>query len=614
MNEEKKKELASAKHLAKKLQKAEREARKRAIKNRKPFKGLQIRPTVSLFDEAGRQEPGENNWEGYGFDIHPQVTMFSALILVLFIAGTLLFPGQAEDLFNSALAHITKNAGWFMIAAANIIVVAALFFAFGRYGNLKIGGAEAQPEFTKFAWYAMLLSAGMGIGLLFWSVAEPISHLNKPSPMFGGLGAGTPEAAQAAMATTFFHWGIHPWAIYSVVALGLAFFAYNRGLPLTIRSVFYPIIGNKIYGFWGNLIDVLSVLATLTGLATSLGLGVSQVNAGLNHLFGIEISIPIQVGLIIGITALATTSVVMGLDGGVKRLSEINMILAGVFLIFILIAGPTVYIMSGFTQNIGYYVSNFIEMSLWTETFRDTNWQGGWTIFYWAWWISWSPFVGMFIARISKGRTVREFILGVMLIPSLLSFFWMSVFGGSAIFQETNGIADIISAVKVDASIALFAMVDALPFSSILSFVGVILVTVFFVTSSDSGSLVVDHLTSGGKLDSPVPQRVFWAVMEGVVAATLLIGGGLTALQTASIITGLPFAIILLMMVYSLNAGLKQEFEIEEVVRRKVREVREDHIINEVINSVVHDHALIDREEEVVNSKSSKKSEKNKKE
>ncbi len=309
-----------------------------------------------------------------------------------------------------------------MIAAANIIVVAALYFAFGRYGNLRIGGAEAQPEFTKFAWYAMLLSAGMGIGLLFWSVAEPISHLNKPSPMFGGLGAGTPEAAQAAMATTFFHWGIHPWAIYSVVALGLAFFAYNRGLPLTIRSVFYPIIGNKIYGFWGNLIDVLSVLATLTGLATSLGLGVSQVNAGLNHLFGIEISIPIQVGLIIGITALATTSVVMGLDGGVKRLSEINMILAGVFLIFILIAGPTVYIMSGFTQNIGYYVSNFIEMSLWTETFRDTNWQGGWTIFYWAWWISWSPFVGMFIARISKGRTVREFILGVMLIPSLLSF------------------------------------------------------------------------------------------------------------------------------------------------------------------------------------------------
>ncbi|NCC79714.1 MAG: BCCT family transporter, partial [Clostridia bacterium] len=414
----------------------------------------------------------------------------------------------------------------------------------------------------------------------------------------GEMAAGSAEAAQAAMATTFFHWGIHPWAIYAIVGLSLAFFAYNRGLPLTIRSIFYPIIGNKIYGFWGNLIDVLSVMATLTGLATSLGLGVSQVNAGLNHLFGITISVPVQVGLIIGITALATISVVLGLDGGVKRLSEINMILAGVFLVFIMIAGPTVYILSGFTQNLGYYLSNFIEMSMWTETFRNTNWQGGWTIFYWAWWISWSPFVGMFIARISKGRTVREFILGVMLIPSLLSFFWMSVFGGTSIFLESNGLAKIVEAVKIDESLALFAMLDALPLASILSVIGIVLVTVFFVTSSDSGSLVVDHLTSGGKLDSPVPQRVFWAVMEGVVAATLLIGGGLTALQTASVITGLPFAIILMLMIYSLREGLKQEFEVEEIVRRKVREVREDHIINEVINTVVQDHALVNKEEQ----------------
>ncbi len=596
MNEERKKALAERKILAEKLKRTEKEARKKAIKNRKPFKGLQIRPTVSLFDEADRQEPGENNWEGYGFDIHPQVTIFSAVILAIFIFATLMFPESAESLFSNVLNAITKNAGWFLIAVANIFVGAALFFAFGRYGNLKIGGAEAQPEFSKAAWYAMLLSAGMGIGLLFWSVAEPISHLNTPSPMFGALSSGSPNAAQAAMATTFFHWGIHPWAIYSIVGLGLAFFAYNRGLPLTIRSVFYPIIGNKIYGFWGNLIDILSVLATLTGLATSLGLGVSQVNAGLNYLFGISINIPIQVGLIIVITSLATISVVLGLDGGVKKLSEINMVLAGIFLFFIMLVGPTVYTLSGFTQNMGYYISNFVEMSLWTETFRDTNWQGAWTIFYWAWWISWSPFVGMFIARISKGRTVREFILGVMLFPSLLSFFWMSVFGGTAIYLETNSLASIVSAVKIDASIALFAMLDALPINTILSIVGIILVTVFFVTSSDSGSLVVDHLTSGGKLDSPVPQRIFWAVMEGVVAATLLIGGGLTALQTASVITGLPFAIILILMVYSLNAGLKQEFEIEEVVRKRVREVRDDHIINEIINSAVHDHALVDKE------------------
>ncbi|MFA9378725.1 MAG: BCCT family transporter [Lachnotalea sp.] len=602
MDDEKKRALAKRKELADKLKKAEKEARGKAIKNRKPFKGLQIRPTVSLFDEANRQEPGENNWKGFGFDIHPQVTFISVIFLVIFISATLIFPKGAETLFNTILSGITKNAGWFLITVANIFVGAALFFAFGRYGNIRLGGAEAQPEFTKVAWYAMLLSAGMGIGLLFWSVAEPISHLNAPSPMFGNIVASSPEAAQAAMATTFFHWGIHPWAIYAIVGLGLAFFAYNRGLPLTIRSVFYPIIGNKIYGFWGNLIDVFSVLATLTGLATSLGLGVAQINAGLNYLFGISISVPIQVGLIIGITALATISVVLGLDGGVKRLSEINMILAGLFLIIILFVGPTVYIMSGFTQNMGYYISNFVEMSLWTETFRDTNWQGAWTIFYWAWWISWSPFVGMFIARISKGRTVREFILGVMVFPSLLSFFWMSVFGGTAIFLETNGLSNIISAVKEDASIALFAMLDALPLNNILSVVGIILVTVFFVTSSDSGSLVVDHLTSGGKLDSPVPQRIFWAVMEGVVAATLLVGGGLTALQTASVITGLPFAIILILMIYSINEGLKQEFEIEEIVCKKVREVREDHIINEVINSAVHDHALIDKDHNETNN------------
>ncbi|ABR49595.1 choline/carnitine/betaine transporter [Alkaliphilus metalliredigens QYMF] len=597
MDQDKDKKIDPRKALAKKLKNAEIEARKKAIKARKPFKGLQIRPTVSLFDEAGKQEPGENNWEGFGFDIHPQVTMFSVVFLAAFISLTLIFTEASEVFFDNTMTIISKNAGWFFILVANLFIIAALTFAFGKFGNIRIGGSKAQPEFSKFAWYSMLLSAGMGIGLLFWSVAEPITHLNTPSPMFGNLLAGSPRAAQAAMATTFFHWGIHPWAIYALVGLGLAFFSFNRGLPLTIRSIFYPIIGNKIYGFWGNLIDTLSVLATLTGLATSLGFGVAQVNAGLNYLFGINISITVQVLLIAGITALATGSVVMGLDGGVKRLSEINMVMAGVFLLFVLIVGPTVYILGGFTQNIGYYLSNFTEMSMWTETFRDTGWQGGWTIFYWAWWISWSPFVGMFIARISKGRTVKEFVLGVMIIPTLLSFFWMSVFGGTAIFLETSGIADIATVVDEDVSIALFAMLENLPLSSVTSFIGIMLVTVFFVTSSDSGSLVVDHLTSGGKLDSPVPQRVFWAIMEGVVAATLLLGGGLGALQTASIITGLPFAIILLLIIYSLYAGLKQEFEVEEIVRKKLISVREDHVINEVISAVVLDDALVDEDE-----------------
>lgn len=597
MNEDQKQRLASKKALAKKLKKAEIEARKKAIENRPPFKGLQIRPTVSLFDEEGKKEPGENNWEGYGFDLNPQVTFISSALLIIFIALTLIFPSQAELFFSNSLNFISKNAGWFLVLAANIFVIAGILFAFGKFGDIKIGGSEAQPEFSKFGWFAMLLSAGMGIGLLFWSVAEPIMHLSSPSPLFDGVPSGSPLAAQAAMSTTFFHWGIHPWGIYALVGLGLAFFSYNEGLPLTIRSVFYPLIGNKIYGFWGNLIDILSVLATLTGLATSLGLGVSQVNAGLNYLFGINISVTIQVMLIIGITLLATISVFLGLDSGVKKLSEINMVLAGVFLLFVLFAGPTIYILSGFTQNIGYYLSNLIEMSLWTETFKDTNWQGGWTVFYWAWWISWSPFVGMFIARISKGRTVKEFILSVMLIPTLLSFFWMSVFGGASIFLETNGIADIAGFVNNDVSTALFAMLGSLPLTKITSFIGIILVVVFFVTSSDSGSLVVDHLTSGGKLDSPVPQRIFWALMEGVVAATLLIGGGLTALQTASVITGIPFAIILILMIVSLYQGLNQEYEIEEAVKRKLRQVREDHVIEEAISTIVHDEAIIPEED-----------------
>ncbi len=596
MSEEKKKQLESKKILAKKLKKAEAEARKKAIKERKPFKGIQIRPTASLFDEAGRQEPGANNWAGFGFDMHPQVTLISAALIIAFIVMTLLYPTAAEQLFSNIMGVMTKNTGWFFILAANIFIIASLVFAFGKYGNIKIGGKNAQPEFSKFGWYAMLISAGMGIGLLFWSVGEPISHLQSPSPMFGDIVPGSPEAAQAAMVTTFFHWGIHPWAIYAIVGLGLAFFAYNKGLPLTIRSVFYPLMGNKIYGIWGNLIDVLSVLATLTGLATSLGLGVAQVNAGLNFLFGIHVSVKIQVLLIIVITGFATTSVVMGLDGGVKRLSEINMVLAGIFMIFILIAGPTVYILSGFTQNLGYYFSKIMEMSMWTETFRDSNWQGAWTIFYWAWWISWSPFVGMFIARISKGRTVREFVLGVLLIPSLLSFFWMSVFGGTAIYLQTNHIGDIASVVAQDVAVALFSMLQYLPGTQILSLIGIILVTVFFVTSSDSGSLVVDHLVSGGKLDSPVPQRVFWALMEGVVAIALLMGGGLTAIQTASVVTGLPFAILLILLVYSLKLGLQQEFEIEEAVSRRLREVEEEHFLNEAITDVLQEQTVSEQD------------------
>jgi choline/carnitine/betaine transport len=567
----------SKKALAEKLRKAEEIARKQAITDRERFFGLQVKPTASFYDDADERKPGDGNIVGYGFDIHPQVTFFSTAVLAVFILLTLMYRTEATNFFNSALSVITNTTGWFLILSCNAFIIAAFFFAFSKFGRIRIGGNDAKPEFSTKSWFSMLLSAGMGIGLMFWSVGEPMFHYGSPSPMFIGTQGGTPEAAMAAMGVTYFHWGLHPWAIYAIVGLGLAFFAYNRGLPLTMRSIFYPILGNKIYGFWGNLIDVLSVLATMVGLATSLGLGVQQVNAGLNFLFNIEISTTVQVILIAVITGLASISVASGLDGGVRRLSEGNMGLAIGFMLLLLIIGPTIYILGGFTQNLGYYLTKLPEMSLWTETFVDSNWQGSWTVFYWAWWISWSPFVGMFIARISKGRTVKEFLLGVMLIPTLLSFLWMSVFGGTALSLQTSGVVDIVSAVKENVATAMFVMLEHLPFTNILSIIAIVLVTIFFITSSDSGSLVVDHLTSGGKLDSPIPQRIFWAIMEGLIAAVLLIGGGLKTLQTASVTTGLPFAVILLLIIYALYIGFSQEAYVEEAVQKALKKTKEEH-------------------------------------
>jgi choline/carnitine/betaine transport len=573
--------------LANELKKVEEKARKKAILERNIFKGLQIRPTASVEDDAPDKEPGDTNWAGYGFDIHPHVTISSTAILLVFITLTLMFKQDTSAFFKSALESITTTTGWFLILASNIFIVAAFYFAFGRFGTIRLGGTDAKPEFSTPAWFAMLLSAGMGIGLMFWSVGEPMYHYASPSPMFDGIEPQTPQAARAAMGVTFFHWGMHPWAIYAIVGLGLAFFAYNRGLPLTIRSIFYPLLGEKIYGFWGNLIDVLSVLATLVGLATSLGLGVQQVNAGLNILFGVDVSTTTQVIIIVVITGFAVLSVMSGLDKGVKYLSQGNMILAALFMLFLLFVGPTVYLLRGVTQNVGYYFYIFPELALWTETFLDSNWQGSWTVFYWAWWISWSPFVGMFIARISKGRTVREFILGVIFIPTMLSFLWMSIFGGAAISLQASGTVDIVTAVKDDVATAMFVMLQHFPFTQALSLVAIMLVTIFFVTSSDSGSLVVDHLTSGGKLDSPTPQRVFWAIFEGVIAAVLLMGGGLATLQTASVCTGLPFAVVLLVGVYSLFIGFSNEMFVENAVQKAVEKTVQEHEVTEVVTTVV---------------------------
>ncbi|MEX0610392.1 MAG: BCCT family transporter [Balneolaceae bacterium] len=491
------------------------------------------------------------------FDIHKPVFWPSVILIAALIIGTLWAGDAAEDVFNAVRIGITDYASWLFVVAVNIFIGFALYFAFSKYGNIRLGGEDAEPDFSTMAWFAMLFSAGMGIGLMFYSVAEPMWHLLSPPH----TEAGSMEAIRDAMGITFLHWGLHAWAIYAIVALALAFFAFNRDLPLSFRSVFYPILGDRINGWIGDMIDVLAVLATLFGLATSLGLGASQAGAGIQYVFGLENTTTLQVIIIIGVTAVAVVSVVLGIDKGVKVLSEFNIRLAGLFLLFILIVGPTLFILGSFVQNLGHYVQKFPTLAFWTQSYEEGSFMSTWTVFYWAWWISWSPYVGMFIARISRGRTIKQFVLGVLIVPTMLTFLWMSGFGGSAIFLETNGIAEIAAAVEADQTTSLFILLDQFPWSIVTSFLAIILVLSFFVTSSDSGSLVIDGLTSGGKLDAPVGQRIFWASTEGVVAAVLLLGGGLGALQAGAISTGLPFVIVLLVMCYSLKLGLEKEHQ-----------------------------------------------------
>ncbi|MFP4159305.1 MAG: BCCT family transporter [Desulfobacterales bacterium] len=514
------------------------------------------------------------------FDIHPPVFWPATMLLALFIAVTLVVGKPMESVFSAIQESISNNFGWFLIISVNFYLVVMLFIAFSKYGSIKLGGRNAVPEFSRTSWFAMLFSAGMGIGILFWSVAEPIYHFSD-SPF---AGSDTAEAAKEAMLTTFLHWGLHPWAIYALVGMSLAFFAFNRDKPLAIRSVFYPLLGDRVYGPWGDTIDVVAVLSTMFGLATSLGLGVQQVNAGLGHLFGMPENVYIQILLIVAITAAAGLSVASGLDQGVKRLSEINMNLGAVLLAFVLIAGPTLFILDTYVQNTGSYLNDFFRISSWTEGYSNGNWQNSWTIFYWSWWISWSPFVGMFIARISRGRTLREFVLSVLIVPSLLTFFWLTTFGGSAIFLELNQLGEVTDAAKENVAISIFALLENFPLAVVANIAAILLVASFFITSSDSGSLVVDTFTSGGKLASPVTQRIFWAATQGAVAAVLLFGGGLEALQTASITMGLPFSVVLILMGWSLKKGLEKEYEAEQMRVRTIERESYNQLIQELID------------------------------
>jgi BCCT family betaine/carnitine transporter len=503
---------------------------------------------------------GQDNLRTWGMDIHNPVFVISALLVLFFVVGTLMFPGDAKEAFDGSKAWSIDNFDWFFLVAGNIFVLFCLALIVLPVGKIRLGGVDAKPEFSTLSWFAMLFAAGMGIGLMFWSVAEPTAYFTDwwGTPL--NVEKETPEAARKAMGATMFHWGLHPWAIYAVVALSLAFFTYNKGLPLTIRSAFFPFIKDRSWGWFGHLIDVVAVLATIFGLATSLGFGAQQAAGGLKFLFDIPNTINTQIAIIIGVTAVAIVSVVRGLDGGVKLLSNINMVLAVILLVFVIIVGQGLTIFSGLLNTSGAYLENLIPLSNWIGR-EDDKFFHGWTVFYWAWWISWSPFVGMFIARVSKGRTVREFIIAVLLVPTLVTILWMTAFGGSGLDQVKADVGQLANGIS-DVSLALFQMLENLPMATVTSFIGIVLVLVFFVTSSDSGSLVIDSITAGGKLDAPVPQRIFWATMEGLIAGALLFGGGadaLGALQAAAITVGLPFTLVLLAMCIALYMGLKHE-------------------------------------------------------
>lgn len=490
--------------------------------------------------------------------INPPVFISTLLFTLAFIGFGTGFSRQAQQLFSTMQDWIAQTFDWFYLLAVAGFVIFTVALALSSYGRVKLGPKHAAPEFSYSAWFAMLFSAGMGIGLMFFGVAEPIMHFIAP-PL------GEPEsiaAAREAMKITFFHWGMHAWSIYAVVALSLAYFSFRHDLPLTLRSAFYPLIGERIYGPIGHSIDILAVIGTLFGIATSLGLGVMQINAGLHHLFDVPVSMGVQLVLIAVVTAIATISVGAGLDAGIRRLSQFNVAMAILLMLFVLLAGPTLHLLQTLVQNTGAYLSDLVYRTFNLYAYQaDTafsDWIGGWTIFYWAWWIAWSPFVGMFIARISRGRTIREFVGGVLLVPSGFALMWFTFFGNTAIDLILHKNLVVLSeVVQDDLPLALFVFLEQLPWAGISTLLATVLVVTFFVTSSDSGALVLDIITSGGAQDTPVWQRIFWAIACGAVAAVLLVAGGLEALQAAALAGALPLTFVLIFSCWGLMKALR---------------------------------------------------------
>ena len=517
-------------------------------------------------------EIGQDNIEKWGFDMHAPVFPVSAGLILIFVVASLIYPEQANEILVATRNWIQEAFDWMFLSAGSIFVLFCLALIVSPAGRIRLGGQDARPDFSVLSWFAMLFAAGMGIGLMFWSVAEPVGYFTESFGPPLNVAGFTEESRTTALGATMYHWGLHPWAIYGVVALSLAFFSFNKGFPLTIRSTFYPLLGDRVWGWPGHVIDTVSVLATIFGLATSLGLGAQQAASGLAFLFDIGGGLQTQVVIITGVTAVAIVSVVRGIEGGVKLLSNLNLVFAFVLLVFVIVAGS----LSGFLANVGRTVSGYVEYMLpLSNPFGrdDEAFYHGWTIFFWAWWISWSPFVGMFIARVSRGRTIRQFLTAVLIVPTVVTVVWMSAFGGNGLDQAADGVGELADGIS-DSTLALFQMLSHLPLTGITSFLAICLVLVFFVTSSDSGSLVIDSITSGGKTDAPVNQRIFWAAAEGVIAAVLLVVGGnaaLEALSAGAVSVGLPFTILLLAMCVSLARGLYHEhrlIEYNEVLRQ----------------------------------------------
>ena len=493
--------------------------------------------------------------------------LVSAGLIALVVVWGLLAPASLGAVFNEALAAITRNFGWFYLWVVLGLVLLALVLAFSRYGDMKLGADDDEPEFSNGAWFSMLFAAGMGIGLVYFGVAEPLSHFASPPP---GVAARTPEAANAAMRYAFFHWGLHPWAIYGIVGLAIAYFQFRRGAPALVSSA-----TETLPWAWARRLtpafNVLAVVATAFGVAASLGVGAAQINSGLHTVFGLPVGPTWQVGIIAVVTVLFVTSSVSGVARGVKLLSVGNLIAAAALAGVVFVLGPTVHIIDTFTNSLGGYASEFVRMSLRLTPFRDSSWVGSWTIFYWAWWLAWSPFVGLFIARVSRGRTIREFVLGVVIAPTLVAFLWFSIFGGAALSLEIFQGAPLADVAAKDSSLALFAMLQQLPLATLTSIIGTLLVVVFFVTSGDSATLVLSTMSHGGAENPPHRSKIIWGVLIAGIAAALLLAGGVQAVQTASIVFALPFTVVVVLMAVALVRAIRADWEADQKRQRALR-------------------------------------------